>query len=258
MSLTVDIAWLLVVVLVSVRIAAAIAFVPVFGPASVPAPAKVIVSIVLATFMVSTLDSSAIATSLSLGGFVSAVFGEVIIGSAFAFGFAVANAATLFAGRVLDIQLGFGAASVLNPATQTPAPLVGSLFSMVMITAFLALDGHHVLIKALAVSLNSMPPAALSGEQTTTLIANTFEQSGLMFVYGLAFAAPVMFLLWLADVAMAVFARSMPQLNVFLLSFAVKIVLGIVGLALTIGIVNAILGALFTETYRYWDGVTAP
>ena len=55
-----------------------------------------------------------------------------------------------------------------------------------------------------------------------------------MFTFGLALAAPVMFSLLLADIALAVMARSMPQLNVFVLSFSVKIVLGLMGLALSV------------------------
>jgi flagellar biosynthetic protein FliR len=119
---------------------------------------------------------------------------------------------------------------------------------MVMVMVFLALDGHHVLIRTLAASIAAMPPGGSVGMD----IGLTIEQSSVMFVFGLALAAPVMFMLWLADVAMAIFARSMPQLNVFVLSFAVKIFLGTVGLALSIGASRALFEGLFDSTFRYW------
>jgi flagellar biosynthetic protein FliR len=73
-----------------------------------------------------------------------------------------------------------------------------------------------------------------------------------MFVYGLALAAPVMVALLLADVAMAVCARSLPQLNVFLLGFPLKVMIGLAGLAIAVRFAGSVLRALFESTFRYW------
>lgn len=248
MTLRVDIAWLMTTLLVSVRVAAATALAPVFGPAQVPAPVKIFLSLALSAYVVSALTSAPLAIN-SLAELATAGLKEAVIGLAFGFGFMVAYAATQIAGRSLDVQIGFGAASILNPATQGLAPLIGSLFGMVMIAVFLALDGHHLLLRAVALSVSSMPPGGVSGPDLSLVI----EQSGVMFAFGLAIAAPVMFMLWLSDVAMAVFARSMPQLNVFVLSFAVKILLGTIGLALSIGVSRMIFSGLFDSTFRFWN-----
>jgi flagellar biosynthetic protein FliR len=76
-----------------------------------------------------------------------------------------------------------------------------------------------------------------------------------MFTFGLALAAPVMLLLLLSDITLAVLARSMPQLNVFVLSFSVKIVLGLMGLAVAIKFAGTVLAALFESTWRFWEAV---
>ena len=54
-------------------------------------------------------------------------------------------------------QIGFGVAAVLNPATQGFSPLLGTLFGMTAVVVFLGLDGHHVLIQALALSVQIAP-----------------------------------------------------------------------------------------------------
>lgn len=199
--------------------------------------------------MVSAAQAPAVEIG-TLASLVVAACNEVALGLAFAFGFVVAYAATQLAGRALDVQVGFGAAGILNPATQVFSPLLGSVFGMLTIAAFLAMDGHLVLIKALAASLTMLPPGAALAELDPRLL---LQHSAVTFTFGLALAGPVMFTLLLADLAMAVFARSMPQLNVFVLGFAVKIVLGLTGLAMSIRFADAVLSDLFSVTFSYWD-----
>ena len=251
MTLRIDILWLMGTMLLAARVAAATVLTPVFGPTQIPAPVRVIIALSLSAFLILavpvTMPSIDTPTGLAV-----AMLGELLIGMSLAFGFLVAYAATQIAGRVLDIQLGYGAASVLNPTTQTPAPLIGTVFGMAAVAVFLGMDGHHVLIRALALSVETYPPGHLA---TGIDILELLNFSGAMFTFGLALAAPVMLSLLLADIALAVMARSMPQLNVFILSFSVKIVLGLIGLAMSVKFSGATLTLLFESTYRVWDSV---
>jgi flagellar biosynthetic protein FliR len=241
MSIRVDIGWLLATGLLSVRVAAATMLAPVFGPTQVPGTVRVMI--------VAALPTAAPAIN-SVPGLTAAALGELIIGASLSFGFLSAYAATQVAGRVLDIQIGFGVASVLNPAVQGFGSLLGSAFGMIAVAAFLGMDGHHVLIQALALSAQNVPPGAVS---YTLDWAAVFKQSGVMFTFGAALAAPVMLALLLTDIAMAVLARSMPLLNVFVLSFSVKIVLGLTGLAASIKLAEPLLRALYGTTFEYWE-----
>lgn len=250
MELHTDIGWLMTALLCSVRVAAALAFAPLFGPAQIPAPVRVLLALSLGVLLVVVAPPATFQFDSSLG-FALAAAREALIGAAFAFGLLCAYAATQVAGRALDIQIGFGAASVLNPAAQGLAPLLGSLFGMSFIVVFLSLDGHHVFLRAMALSMATLPPGGTDMVDAALIV----RHSGVMFVFGLALAAPVMFALWLADITMAVFARSMPQLNVFLLSFAVKIALGLVGLALSIGLSRTLFDEALRSTFRYWDNI---
>lgn len=251
MTLRVDMAWLIGTLLLATRVAAATMLTPVFGPTQIPAPVRVMIALALSAFLIIATPVALMPIDSTTDLAIAAV-GELFIGASLAFGFLVAYSATQIAGRVLDIQLGYGAASVLNPTTQTPAPLIGTVFGMAAVAVFLAIDGHHVLIRALALSIERFPPGTLAADLD---IGELLEFSGSMFTFGLALAAPVMLSLLMADVALAVMARSMPQLNVFVLSFSVKIVLGLIGLGLSVKFAGATLTALFESTYRVWDGV---
>jgi flagellar biosynthetic protein FliR len=253
MSLRIDIGWLIAALLVSLRVAAATMLAPVFGPTQIPAFVRVLLALTLAAVFVSAIPVPSVPLTSSIELAVAAA-SELLIGACLSFGFLAAYAATQVAGRALDVQMGFGVASVINPSAQGFSPLLGTFFGMATVAVFLALDGHHVLVRALALSLQSTPPgvAAYSSDWDAVL-----AQSRVMFTFGLALAAPVMFALLLADVALAMLARSMPMLNVFVFSFSLKIVLGLTALAASIKLAEPLLTALFDTTFHYWDQAVA-
>jgi flagellar biosynthetic protein FliR len=250
MTLRADIGWLFASLLLSVRVAAATILAPVLGPTQVPPSARVIIAVSLAAFIASALPPATAVAVPNVASLGAAAVVELIIGASLSLGFLVAYAATQFAGRALDIQMGFSIASVFDPQTNSFGPLLGALFGMAAVAVFLALDGHHVLIQALALSARTVPPGSVHYAPDWAAL---MEHSGAMFLFGAALAAPVMFALLLADISMAVMARSMPLLNVFVLSFAVKIVLGLIGLAASIRFAQPLLEALFSSTYQYWE-----
>jgi flagellar biosynthetic protein FliR len=248
MTLHVNIAWLFAVMLLSLRAAAALLLAPVLGPTQVPGPVRVMLSFALAAFITSVLPVAPVQIS-SLAQLAVAAAAELVIGASLSFGFLAAYAASQVAGRALDIQIGFGFAAIFNPQTSSYAPLLATLIGMAAVAVFLAMDGHHVLVQALALSARNAPPGSMA---FTVDAEAVLRQSGVMFTFGAALAAPVMIALLLADLAMAVLARSMPMLNVFVLSFAVKAVLGIVGLAASIRLSQPVLAALYGTTFEYW------
>jgi flagellar biosynthetic protein FliR len=249
MNLRVDIGWLYAALLLSLRVAAATMLAPVLGPTQIPAPVRVFIALAFGALIASALPVAPVLIS-GLPQLGVAAFVELIIGASLSFGFLAAYAATQLAGRTLDVQIGFGFASVVNPHTNTFAPLLGTVFGMAAIAVFLALDGHHVLIEALALSVRNVPPGSILFTPDWEAL---FRHSSVMFVFGAALAAPVMLALLLADIGMAVLARSMPMLNVFVLSFSVKIALGLTALAASIRLAHPLLEALFQSTFEYWE-----
>ncbi len=249
MAITIDPAWLLTTLLLSVRVAAATMLTSVLGPAQIPAPVRVLLAVSLGALLATAVAPRAAmpdsAVELGVGCLV-----EAAIGAAFAVGFLVAYAATQVAGRALDLQMGFGLSSVLNPDTQTLSSLTGMVFGLVGVAVFLGLDGHHALIRALAASVAAFPPA--TRPDPSMWPAAVADAAG-MFTYGLMLAAPVMCALLLADITMAVLARSMPQLNIFVMGFALKIVLGMIALAAALPLSQGVYNTLFGTLLHRWS-----
>lgn len=249
MRLDVDATWIVGALLTITRIGAATLFAPVLGVSQVPTSVRVLWIVGLGAVIFSGIH----AVQAPLGDPITLVLAgasEILIGACFSFGLLTAYAATQFAGRALDIQIGFGVAAVLNPATRSMGALVGSVFGMTTMVMFLAMNGHHVLLRALVSSLENYPPGTFGFAPD---LGALLGQSSAIFSFGLALAGPVMLALLLADIALAVMARSLPQLNVFVLSFAIKVVLGTVGLALSIRLSETIVESMFGSTFRFWS-----
>jgi flagellar biosynthetic protein FliR len=119
---------------------------------------------------------------------------------------------------------------------------------------FLLADGHLQLARALVLSLQQVPPGHFAGQIDVGLVAAQF---GLLFSLGLAIAAPALFAVLLLDLGFAAMARSMPQMNVFIVSIPFKIALGLLVLALSMRYLGAAIEKTFDAVFHYWSGVLA-
>lgn len=252
MRLSIDLAWLLTTALVALRLGVTFALTPVLAFGALPARFRVLLVVALAALMVSATGARAPLGPLDVAGFAGMAAGEALLGALLAFGILAAFAAFQIAGRVIDLQLGFGAATLIDPGTRGHAPLLGTLVWMTAVAAFFAVDGHHALLRAFAVSLETVPPgAALRGLS----LAPAIGQFGLMFAFALALAAPVMFVLLLVDAALAVMARTMPQMNMFFLSLPLKVLVGLLALSLSITHAGPLVRRTFESILAMWEGV---
>ena len=238
--------------LVSARLAALFLFSPLFMSASVPGTVRVLFSIGLGAGLVASLDLVPATLPVTVGEMIRAIVVEVFVGATMAFGLFAAFAAFLVGGRVLDFQMGFGVANVVDPGTSAQAPLVGTALNMMAIGTFFLLDGHRLLMRGIAYSLERVPIGQGFHSLSVEAVAAQF---GVMFVFGLAAVIPAVVSLLLMDTAMAVAARTMPQVNVFILSLPLKILVGLSVMALTLPNIGPLLERVYESVFRYWERV---
>lgn len=233
------------VALASIRVGVALFALQPISMLRVPRMARAVLAISLgACLALST--SGPVLPALGLQGMVVAVLREVLIGLALAFGVVVAFAAFSVGGRLLDYQVGFGIAQLLDPATRVGGPLFGFLLQLLGAALFLSLDGHHGVLRALAASWVSAPPGELTLAVQPLQLAASFSGA---FAYGLAVLAPVVALLALVDLGLAVLSRALPQMNMLLMSLGLKALVAVAAMALSMRFAGgALLQALGAAT----------
>lgn len=252
MTFEFDISYLTAVLLVAGRLAALLLFSPLFVSTRLPGQVRLLFVLALAAVLVASLQAVPAQLPHSIGDLLQAFVYEVFVGALMAFGLFAAFGAFLFGGRILDFQMGFGVANLIDPSTNAPAPLIGTVLNMMAVMIFFLLDGHHLVLRGVAFSLQQIPPGSAFGELNLAAIVAQF---GLMFVFGLAVVAPAVFTLLLLDVGMAVMARTMPQVNMFIVGLPLKIFVGLSVLALSLPVFAPLLERVYQSIFRYWQQV---
>jgi flagellar biosynthetic protein FliR len=258
MTLSFDLVWLVAAFLVAIRIAPLFVLAPVFGTADVPVRIRVFLALAFAALLATGLgvagEPGARDALESPGTLLAAAATELAIGVVMVFGVLAAFGAFLFGGRLLDIQIGFGIANVFDPVTRSQGPLLGTALNLLAVVAFFAIDGHHMLIRGFAWSLEKLPP----GRSLAALdAAAVVQQFGLVFAYGLAVVAPSVIILLLLDVGLAVAARTMPQMNIFIVAMPLKIIVGVLTLAISLRYLAPALARIYDSIGLYWQKVLA-
>lgn len=151
------------------------------------------------------------------------------------------------AGQIIDTQMGFGMVNVLDPQSGMQAPLLGNFFYLFATMLFLLSDGHHHLLMALSRSFRLIPPGTLTFP--VSLWSDLGELFAQILSFALQIALPVAGVLFLTDVALGIVARTVPQMNVFVLGIPVKILIGMGTILATLPLFATVLRLLFRQIF---------
>ncbi|HCW20085.1 MULTISPECIES: flagellar biosynthetic protein FliR [Achromobacter] len=250
--LAVQIPSLVTIVLVSIRIGTMLAFTPVFTMFPIPATARVLLVAMLSIAIGAALPIPPSAVPLSVGGFIQSAALEFSFGLLLACGIFCAFSAIAFAGRALDIQIGFGIGQVFDPISRTQVPIITSIFLYTGVLLFFLLDGHHAVLRGLAYTLAVVPVGEFSIRDVD--LRAVIAAWGNAYGLGFMLIAPVAAVLLVVELGLGVLARGLPQMNVFVIALPIKIMIGLVALTLWARFMPSGLSRVFGLTSDVWNG----
>jgi flagellar biosynthetic protein FliR len=236
--------WLVASLLVSLRIAPVFSLAPPFTLTRVPLMFRVFFGLGVAG-LCTAMRPAAAGLELSAGGLAAAGLGELLIGTVVAAAFHLMFGALYLAGRTIDIQAGFGLATVLDPSNRSQQPLIGTLFAYAAGAVFFAAGGPADLLKMLSASLDVLPAG---GGLPHLSLARLAEFTSTVFIIGLGAGGASILALFLTDALIALMSRTLPQMNVLMLGIQVKTVVLLTILPLSVGVWGAVLARLSRYT----------
>jgi len=195
---------------------------PMLANRPLPVMVRIALAVGLATLMTGLVPEGRLPASLP--ALIGAFAGEILLGLAMGFVMRTTFAAVDMAGRIIASEVGLSA----SPGFGTPefgAESVAAFISALAVLLFFLFGGHLAVLSALTRSFTLAPAgqamlAPSAGEEVIRDTAHLIE-------LGLRMAAPFIALNFLITLAFAVLGRAVPKMNVFILSFSLRAMLGL-------------------------------
>jgi flagellar biosynthetic protein FliR len=247
-----DVTWMVFVGLLALRIAATLLMTPVFYAVPLPASVRSLLVVGVSLALAAGLPVPS-APWIGWSALMVAAMFEVALGAMLGLSILLAFGAFAVAGQLLDVQLGFGIAQIVDPVTKRPVPILTSAFGYLAVLMFFLVNGHHALLRGIAYSLERFPVGA--PWSVSDSVAPVMKQAAGLFSLGFALAAPVVFCILLVEFALGVIGRNLPQMNMFTMGIPVKIIAGLVALTLWFTGIGGVMTRTYASISSAWEGI---
>lgn len=232
--------------LVFVRMTGIFIITPIFSRKNIPAILKISMSFVMALIVFNVLSFNPVNLNNDLGIFIILIK-ELSIGLLIGFVSYLFFISLFIAGQLIDTQIGFGMVNLFDPQNNSQVPITGNLYYILALLIFLNIDGHHWFIQAIFKSYETVPLGhfAINNNMVNQMIS-IFSQ---IFVIGFKVSSPVLATVFLTNVLLGILAKTMPQMNVFVVGMPLKILVGIFTIFITMPIYLIALQHIFDDMY---------
>ncbi len=180
-----------------------------------------------------------------------AVVCQIVLGLIVGFVASLVFTGIQFAGELIDLQIGFAVANVLNPQTQQQVTIIGEFELAIATLIFLATDSHFFLLQGIAGSFSLVPLPLINLDPSVAGNVTLFVTQAFLIVFKIA--APISVALFLTNVALAFAARVAPQMNVFVIGLPLQIGVGLIMMAISLPLLGTVGPELFQNISRQMD-----
>lgn len=230
--------------LILVRISCFVFVAPFFGAKEVPGRVKIGLSafVAILVFYAVPVEHTAYTSEV---GYAILVLKEGITGLLIGFAAYICNSIILFAGTIIDMDIGLSMAMVFDPTTGSQVSITGNLYSYFILLLLIVSNMHQYILRALIDSFQLFP---LGGAQfqMDSLLASMVQYCTDLFVWiSYCFAG-----LCLHDVLnsiLGIMAKVAPQMNMFAVGVQLKLLLGLAVLFITTFLLPDIANFIFKE-----------
>jgi flagellar biosynthetic protein FliR len=229
---------------------------PIASEAVIPGLVKIVMSLSVAFMLAPLVQIPAALSIFSGAGLLSAVQ-EVLIGVSIGMVVQLAFEALTFAGQTISLTMGLGFATLVDPQRGANTTVLGQMFMIYGVLCYLAINGHLVLLGALAESFRSLPIGA--AHVGANLLLSVVLWGARVFEAGLLIALPAVIALVIVNLALGVVTRAAPQLNLFGIGFTITLLCGFLVLIAGLdGIMAGISGLIDSALAAAADLTRAP
>lgn len=232
--------------LVLLRVSMILFLAPIFGSEIVPAQIKIALGLTLTLILTHTVPVDATVLPLEVLAFVPVVMRELMIGLTLALLIRLILESVQFAGQFIGYQMGFAIVNVVDPQSGTQTSVLSQFAYILALLVFLAVNGHHIIIKGLVESFELAP---IGGPFLPDLVAKEIVAAmARMLVIAIKIGAPALAVLFCTKVSMGIVAKTVPQMNVLFVGMPLYIIIGLTTFGLSLSLFVPLIGRAIAES----------
>lgn len=178
--------------------------------------------------------------------YATIVLKEAIVGLMIGWGANICSSIVFFAGRMVDMEIGFAMVNAMDPTTKENVTITGFYYQYMVMLILMASGMHRYLIQAIAETYELIPIAGAvlrSDRMVEPVIA--FLSS--YITIGFQIALPVFAATLIVNVVLGILAKVSPQLNMFAVGMQIKILIGLLIMLLTTGMLPYVSDFIYKE-----------
>lgn len=245
LSLNISLPQLQLFFLIFLRVGAILMSIPVFDSKSIPLFFKIALAFATSIILFPMLRVDPVPMATSVFSIAVGAAGEILLGLIIGFSVKLIFAGIQLAGQLAGYQMGLALANVIDPSTSEQVPLLAQFNNLFGLLIFISINAHYLFIRALTHSFEMVPPFNVNF--SSALMEHLIKMSGNMFVIGIKVGAPVIAALLITSVAFGLIARTVPQMNVFIVAMPLKIGVGLLFLGFGLPYFSVFLENVFGD-----------
>jgi len=232
-------------ILIILRVSAMIITIPILGDRIVPFRIKAGLSLLITLLIFPFVQTAAWRLSADVFSLVFRMAGEIMIGVMIGFIGRLIFDGIQLAGQLIGFQMGFSIVNVIDPVNNEQVSIIAQFQYLIAMLVFLIMNGHHIFLYAIAESFRIIPPLGFhfSGELMQLVVVSVKN----MLEVAIKTGAPIIAVLLFTSVGMGLIARTVPQINIFIVGFPLQIAIGLISVGVTLPIFVRVLGSYFSH-----------
>jgi len=234
--------------LILIRVSVLLFMFPIFSSRLIPVLAKAGLAFIITIVLFPVINSKMVEFPDTLWGMGQLIISEFIIGMILALLVQLFFEAIAMMGQLVGFQTGFAIVNILDPQSGMQVSILSNMAYFMAMALFLILNGHHILLSAMKESFEIINVGSLS--LNGQIFQKIIDSSADMFVIAIKIGAPAIAVLLFTSVAFGLITKLMPQMNIMIVAFPVKIVIGLVFFGIS-------LNVLLRFMERYLEGLSS-
>ena len=228
--------------LILIRVSVILTMLPFFSARIIPILTKVGLALIISIVLFPVIENGMVEFPDNLWGMIQLVITEFIIGMILGLLVQLFFEGVRMMGQLVGFQTGFAITNILDPQTGTQVSILANMAYLAAMTMFLILNGHHILLSSMRESFEIINAGSLN--LNNQIMQEMIRLSGDMFVIAVKIGSPAIAALLLTSAAFGLITKLIPQMNIMIVGFPVKIIIGLIFFGVSL---NVLLG--FMDTY---------